>query len=162
VQGLKDWPPADRPSVVLPFFAFRVMVGIGFVMLGLVVAGLWLRLRRRLAAPWFLRACELAAPLGFVAVVSGWIVTETGRQPWTVYGLMRTADSVSPSLTGSDVLLSLLSFAAAYFVIFPAGIFVMARIVRGGTAVAAAPHAVESGRPASPVRPRPLADGVEP
>ena len=65
------------------------------------------------------------APLGFVAVLAGWTTTEVGRQPWTVYGLMRTADSVTPSLTGSDVLISLLGYMAVYLIIFPAGIMFM-------------------------------------
>jgi cytochrome d ubiquinol oxidase subunit I len=91
------------------------------------------------------------APLGFVAVLAGWITTEVGRQPWTVYGLMRTADSVPPSLTGSDALLSLLGYMAVYLVIFPAGVLVMARLARKGPE--AGPDAdapIESGRPAHP------------
>ena len=84
------------------------MVGIGLVMLLVVVVGDLLRgAAGSIDAAWFLRCCELTAPLGFVAVIAGWITTEVGRQPWTVYGLMRTANSVSPSLTGWDVLLSL-------------------------------------------------------
>ena len=71
---------------------------------------------------WFLRVCQFASPLGFVAVLAGWTTTEVGRQPWTVYGLLRTADSVSPSLTGVDVLLSLLGYMVVYLIMFPAGI----------------------------------------
>ncbi len=79
------------------------------------------------------------APLGFVAVLAGWTTTEVGRQPWTVYGLLRTADSVTPSLTGGDVLLSLLGYMAVYLVIFPAGILFMASVVRQGPAPAPMP-----------------------
>ena len=80
-------------------------------MLALVVVGWWLRCRGRLFdTRWFLRLCMAMAPLGFVAVLAGWTTTEVGRQPWTVYGLLRTADSVSPSLTGRDVLVSLLGY----------------------------------------------------
>ena len=73
-----------------------------------------------------------SAPLGFLAVLAGWTTTEVGRQPWTVYGLMRTAHSVSPSLTGTDVLWSFLAYMAVYLIMFPAGILVMARMVRQG------------------------------
>ena len=83
------------------FFAFRLMVGIGLVMLGVVALGLLLLLRGRLFDTiWFLRLCQWTAPLGFIAVLAGWTVAEVGRQPWTVYGQLRTAQSVSPSLTG--------------------------------------------------------------
>jgi cytochrome bd-type quinol oxidase subunit 1 len=149
VTGLKDFPRDQRPPVAIPFFTFRIMVGIGLLMLALVATSWVLRLRRRLTAPWFLAACQLMAPLGFVAVVCGWVTTEVGRQPWTVYGLLRTADSVSPSLTGGDVLLSLLGYALVYLVIYPSGILVMARMVRAGPLAASAeepsggqPHAV--------------------
>ena len=92
-------------------------------MLGVVVPrpGV-LRWRGRLfETGWFLRLCQWAAPLGFVAVLAGWTTTEVGRQPWTVYGLMRTAHSVSPSLTGPDVLVSLLAYMAVYLDHVPGG-----------------------------------------
>lgn len=154
IKGLKDWPPQDRPPVAIPFFAFRIMVGIGVLMLGLVVASWWLRFKGRLfETRWFLRGCQLIAPLGFVAVLAGWFTTEVGRQPWTVYGLLRTADSVSPSLTGTDVLISLLGYIAAYLIIFPAGLLVMARIVRTGPVESpAAESPIEGGRSSGPVR----------
>lgn len=133
VRGLKEWPRADRPPVWPVFFGFRIMVGIGLLMLGAVIAGWVLRGRRRLfEAAWYLRLCQWVAPLGFVAVIAGWTTTEVGRQPWTVYGLMRTANSVSPSLTGGDVLGSLLLYMAVYLVMFPTGIVFMAGMVRGG------------------------------
>lgn len=157
VRGLKDWPRDQRPPVAIPFFAFRVMVGIGLLMLAVVVASWWLRWRGRLYdSRWFLRACEAMAPLGFVAVLAGWTTTEVGRQPWTVYGLLRTADSVSPSLSGSDVLISLIGYMIAYLVIFPAGLLIMARFVRKGPQRAddepEEPEEIESGRPGRPVR----------
>ena len=94
-----------------------------------------------------------SASLGFIAVLAGWTTTEVGRQPWTVYGLLRTADSVSPSLTGSDVLISLIGYTIAYLVIFPAGLFIMARFVRKGLEEAEGePEEIESGRPGGPVR----------
>ena len=133
VRGLKEWPRDEQPPVWPVFFAFRLMVGIGFAMLGVVALGWWLSLRRRLfETVWFLRLCQCAAPLGFVAVLAGWTVTEVGRQPWTVYGLFRTAQSVTPSLTGTDVAWSLLAYMAVYLTMYPAGIAVMARIIRQG------------------------------
>ena len=153
VRGLKDWPRDQWPPVAVPFFAFRVMVGIGVVMLGMVALSWWLRLRRRLyTAGWFLVCCQLVAPLGFIAVLAGWTTTEVGRQPWTVYGLMRTELSVSPSLTGRDVLLSLIGYAIVYLIMYPAGLLLMARLVRRGPEAALEPEPVESGRPSGPVR----------
>jgi cytochrome d ubiquinol oxidase subunit I len=107
-----------------------------------------LRARRRLFdADWFLRACLWVSPLGFFAVIAGWMTTEVGRQPWTVYGVMRTAQSVSPSLTGSDVLLSLLGYMAVYLIVFPAGVLLMARVVRKGPAEADEKNPIEGGQP---------------
>ena len=94
----------------------------------------------------------LVSPLGFVAVLAGWITAEVGRQPWTVYGLLRTADSVSPSLAGRDVVISLIGYAIVYLVMFPSGVALMARIVRAGPSEAATESdPIESGRPARPV-----------
>ncbi len=102
-------------------------------MLGMVALGWLLHFKGQLfETRWFLGLCQWTAPLGFIAVLAGWTVTEVGRQPWTVYGLFRTAQSVSPSLTGPDVLLSLLAYIVVYLLMFPAGIAVMARIVRTG------------------------------
>jgi cytochrome d ubiquinol oxidase subunit I len=85
VKGLKDFPAHQRPPVAIPFFAFRIMVGCAVLMLGIVLLGGWLRWRGRLYdAALFLRLAQFAAPLGFVAVIAGWFVTEVGRQPWTV------------------------------------------------------------------------------
>jgi cytochrome d ubiquinol oxidase subunit I len=155
VPGLKDFPPANRATVIIPFFAFRIMVGIGFAMLGIVLAGLWLRWRRKLYDhALFLKALMLASPLGFLAVIAGWTTTEAGRQPWTVYNVMRTAQSVTPSLSGSDVLLSLLGYMAVYCILFPTALWLVARIVRDGVK-AHGVSPVAAGRPASPVKPVP-------
>ncbi len=153
VRGLKDFPREDWPPVIIPFFTFRIMVGIGLLMLAIVVAGNLLRRAGRVFTNRaFLRICQFGAPLGFLAVLAGWATTEVGRQPWTVYGLLRTADSVTPSLTGWNVLVSLLGYVVAYAIIFPGGGLVMARIVRAGPSAAMEDEAVESGRPRSPVR----------
>ncbi|MBV9736250.1 MAG: cytochrome ubiquinol oxidase subunit I [Acidisphaera sp.] len=157
VKGLDDFPRDQWPPVIFPFFAFRIMVGVGLLMLALVVAANLLRRGGRLyRRRGFLRLLELSAPLGFIAVIAGWVTTETGRQPWTVYGLLRTADSVSPSLTGWNVAVSLAGYMLAYLVIFPAGGLVMSRIVRRGPeAMVSEDAAVESGRPRRPVIARP-------
>jgi cytochrome d ubiquinol oxidase subunit I len=153
IKGLKDFPADQRPPVAPVFFAFRLMVGIGFVMLGVVALGWLLLLRGCLFdTAWFLRLCQWVAPLGFVAVLAGWTVAEVGRQPWTVYGELRTAQSVSPSLTGPDVMWSLLAYMAVYLVLYPAGIAVMARIVRGGFVEPAVPELpVEGLQPRGPI-----------
>jgi cytochrome d ubiquinol oxidase subunit I len=152
VRGLKDFPRDERPPVVIPFFAFRIMLAIGGLFLLMVMVALWLRYRGRLYdSVNFLKASVWVAPLGFVAVIAGWTMTEVGRQPWTVYGLLRTADSVTPSLTGFDVLLSLIGYVAGYLVIFPAGVFFMARVVRHGPVDSNDAPPVEAGRPRRPI-----------
>jgi cytochrome d ubiquinol oxidase subunit I len=162
VKGLKDFPREDWPPVAIPFFAFRIMVGVGLLMLAITLVG---NLMRRggsvFVHPLFLQVCQYSVPLGFIAVIAGWTTTEVGRQPWTVYGLLRTADSVSPSLTGWNVLVSLIGYMIAYGTIFPGGWFVLSRIVRRGPADVASAEPVESGRPSSPVRPIPSEGGTQ-
>jgi cytochrome bd ubiquinol oxidase subunit I len=152
IKGLKEWPADQRPPVAPPFFAFRVMVGIGFIMLFVAVVGQLPKLRGRLwDSAWFLRLCPWVAPLGFIAVIAGWTTTEVGRQPWTVYGLLRTADSVSPSLTAGNVALSLALYVVVYLVMFPTGIAFMAGLARRGPQEQnPEPEIVESGLPSRP------------
>ena len=134
VRGLKEWPTDQRPPVGVVFFAFRIMVGIGFLMFGVIIVGWFLAYRRRIyETQWYLRLCQWMIPAGFIAVLAGWTVTEVGRQPWTIYGLMRTAHSVSPSLTGNDVFLSLVAYMAVYLIMYPAGFAVMLQMVRNGS-----------------------------
>lgn len=153
VKGLKDFPADQRPPVAIPFFAFRAMVGCAGLMLGLVLLGGWLRWRGQLYdTRLYLLACQCAIPLGFIAVVAGWFVTEVGRQPWTVYGLLRTAASVTPSLTGHDVTLSLLAYMAVYLLIYPCGVILLARLVRKGPLESSeAATSIEAGIAAAPV-----------
>lgn len=130
VRGLKSWPPQDRPYAPIVFWSFRVMVGLGLLMALFGIAGLWLRWRKRLyQATWFQRAALVMGPSGFVAVLAGWFTTEVGRQPYTVYGLLRTADSVSP-IAAPAVASSLLAFVIVYLVVFGAGIFYLLRLMR--------------------------------
>ncbi|TWB24955.1 cytochrome ubiquinol oxidase subunit I [Nitrospirillum bahiense] len=160
VKGLKDFPADQRPPVIVVYWAFRVMVGVGLLMLAIVGVGWLLRWSGRLyTTGWYLRGLQWAGPLGFIAVLAGWTTTEVGRQPWTVYGLMRTADSVTPSLTGGDVILSLLMYMAVYLLIYPTGLLLLRRIVRNGPLDHDAENdtPVESGRPAQPVVALPLA-----
>lgn len=152
VKGLKEWPRQDRPPVAIVYIAFRVMVGIGVLMLLVVLMGWWQRWRGRLYdSPLFLRAARLAMPLGFVAVLAGWTVTEVGRQPWVVYGHLRTADALTPSLTTFDVALSLAAYVVAYLVIFGGGFTLLLRMVRRGPPTAGAAEGGEE--PARPKRP---------
>lgn len=129
VKGLKEWPKDKRPSVNIVFWSFRIMLGIGFVMLVMGAWSLYLRSRRHLYdAPWMHRAAVLMGPAGFVAVLAGWITTEAGRQPYTVYGLLTTAQSAS-SINAAAVGVSLVAFIMVYFVLFGAGAFYILRLM---------------------------------
>jgi cytochrome d ubiquinol oxidase subunit I len=129
VKGLTSWPRADWPNVAILFFAFRVMVGLGFAMIGLGLWSLWHRWRGTLFdAAWLQRAAVLMGPAGFVALIAGWLVTEAGRQPYTVYGVLRTADSVSP-LGAPAVASSVAAFVIVYLTVFGAGIFYLLRMM---------------------------------
>jgi cytochrome d ubiquinol oxidase subunit I len=142
IRGLKSFPADQRPTnVFLVFWAFRVMVGLGLLMIALGAAALWLRRGGRLfTTPWFLRWAVAMGPAGLVAVTAGWIVTESGRQPYTVYGLLRTADSASP-IAAPAVAASLAAFILVYAVVFGAGIRFLFHLF------AQPPHAHESEPP---------------
>jgi len=115
--GLDTFPPEDQPPVAIPFFAFRLMVGMGLIMLAVSWTGNLLRWRGRLqTSRWFLWITLLSFPTGFIAILTGWFTAEVGRQPWVVYGLLRTADAVTPSLTGAVALFSLLAHIVVYAV----------------------------------------------
>jgi len=137
--GLKNVPPEDRPPVLPPFFAFRAMVGIGLLMILTALTGVWLWWRSRLfTARWYLWPAQHAWWIGFVAVICGWIVTETGRQPWVAYGLLRTAEAVSP-LAGHTVATTLVLFVLVYGVVFAMGIYYINRLIARGPAESALP-----------------------
>ena len=132
VKGLKAFAPEDRPPVFIVFWAFRVMVGLGLAMIGLGLWGAFLIWRDRLSqAGWFLRASVAMGPAGFVAVIAGWVVAEVGRQPYAIYGVLRTANAVSP-VTKGEVSASLLAFMAIYAVVFTAGALFILRLIAGG------------------------------
>ena len=129
VQGLKAWPREERPPSVIVFWSFRVMVGLGFAMAALGLWSLVTRLRGWLYdAPLLHWAAVVMGPSGFAAVLAGWITTEVGRQPYTVYGLLTTAQSVSP-LEAPAVGASLVAFIVVYFAVFGAGTFYVLRLM---------------------------------
>ena len=129
LAGLDTIADDDEPPVVIVFWSFRVMVGLGVAMLGLGLWGLWRRIRGRLYEDQLLkRAAIIMGPMGFVAVLAGWITTEVGRQPFTVYGLLRTSDSLSP-IAAPAVAVSLVAFIIVYFFVFGAGTFYILRMM---------------------------------
>ncbi len=129
LRGLDDWPKNQWPPVPVTFWAFRLMVGIGFAMLGLGLWSLYSRWRGGLYAnPWLQRAAMALGPAGFVAIIAGWTTTETGRQPFTVYGLLTTAQSASP-VQAPAVGASLAAFLLVYMTLFGAGIYYMAKLM---------------------------------
>ena len=145
VSGLSDFPRQDRPPVLIPFFAFRAMVGIGLLMLGISLLGIFLLMKRRLeTSRWFLWASCLAFPAGFLAVLLGWFTTEIGRQPWVVYGLLRTSDTLTPTLSGATVLTTLSGYAIVYSVIFFPGAFIIYGLLKEGPAEAITARAAKA------------------
>jgi len=150
VQGLSNFPREDWPPVVIPFFSFRAMVGMGLLMLGVSWLGNLLRWRGRLeTSRWFLWGAFLAFPSGFVATIAGWYTAEVGRQPWVVYGLLRTKDAVTPALRTGDVLFSLVVYGLLHAVMAGFGIWYIYKLLRNGPAgaVAAIPGTTPSRPP---------------
>jgi cytochrome d ubiquinol oxidase subunit I len=139
LAGLDTVPDEDQPPALIIFWSFRIMVGIGFLMLGL---GLWSLVARWRSSlyDWSMlhKAALVMGPSGFVAVIAGWVTTEVGRQPFTVYGLLRTADSVSP-LAAPAVAASLLAFVVVYFAVFGIGTWYILKLM------ASPPHPDEEG-----------------
>jgi len=141
LAGLDTVPRENWPPVPVIFWSFRIMVGIGFLIMGLGLFSLIERWRGRLYQSPLLHACAIAmGPAGFLAVLAGWITTETGRQPFTVYGLLRTAESASP-LASPAVGSSLIAFVIVYFTVFSAGVIYILRLM------AQPPHPGEHGPP---------------
>jgi cytochrome d ubiquinol oxidase subunit I len=132
VPGLATFAPEDRPDSTVIFWTFRLMVGLGLLMLLLAVCGAWLRWRGRLyASRLFLRFAVAMGPSGLIAILAGWVTTEMGRQPWVVYGVMRTKDAVSdhaPIVLGTMLII----FIVMYFAVFGTGLSYMLKLVRVG------------------------------
>ncbi len=131
-KALKEFAPQDRPPVWPVFFSFRVMVGLGFLMLGVAVVGAVQWWRGRVFRPNLLMSVfSWMWPVGFLAVLAGWITTEIGRQPWVATGILRTADAISP-VGAAEVATSLGLFVVVYGVVFSAGIVYINRLLRKG------------------------------
>jgi cytochrome d ubiquinol oxidase subunit I len=135
LQGLKDFPRDRWAPVGIVFWSFRIMVGLGFAIFGLGLWSLVARARGKLYDwRWLHRAALVMGPAGFVAVIAGWVTTESGRQPWTVYGLLRTQQSVSP-LAAPAVGASLIAFVCVYFAVFGFGVWYILKLINKGVEV---------------------------
>jgi cytochrome d ubiquinol oxidase subunit I len=136
VKGLKDFPPEDRPPVLLTFLSFRLMVTLGMLFPLLTIIGLFLR-NRLVENRWYLIIMMVAIPLPYIAMQAGWILAEVGRQPWIVYGLMRTSDAASP-VAGGQVMGSLVAFVLVYAILGLVGFFMIAKnAAKGPEAISA-------------------------
>src|SRR6476660_9046370 len=133
--GLNSIPRENWPPVLIPFFSFRIMVGCGLAMMALAWVGTYLSRKNRLerSRP-FLWLTFLSFPLPFIAIFTGWFTAEVGRQPWTVYGVLRTAESMTPFLTAKAALVSLIVFCYVYTFIFAFGVYYIYRLLRAGPA----------------------------
>jgi cytochrome d ubiquinol oxidase subunit I len=160
IRGLKEFPKEDRPNSLIVFWSFRIMAGLGMLMILMSLVSLLLRRRARLyEARWFQRFALAMGPMGFVTLLAGWITTEAGRQPWVVYGVMRTANAVSP-LTAQQVGISLFAFVVVYTLVFGTGIYYILKLMRSGPPLpgAAAPHGGENRPDQTARRPMSAAD----
>jgi cytochrome d ubiquinol oxidase subunit I len=147
--GLKQFPPSERPPVLPVFLSFRVMVGMGVLMLLIGFVGAWLWFRGRLFdTRWYLQYVQYAWPLGFIAILAGWYTTEVGRQPWIAQGILRTADAASP-VGFYTLLFGLVLFVIVYGIVFAMGIYYINRLIEYGPKGAAAEPA--EGMPSRPL-----------
>ena len=148
--GLDTFPPEDRPPVLIPFFSFRIMVGMGFVLLGISWAGVALMWRGALErSRWFHILGLTCFPAGFLAVLAGWFVAEVGRQPWAIYGVLRTSEAVTPSLVTWEVAPSLLAYVLVYGIVYSFGLGYIFRLLREGPRDFFAPDGATAKRPMS-------------
>lgn len=130
VKGLKDFPKEERPPVLPSFIAFRTMIALGFLFLALMVVA-WTRRNKLLETPWLLKIMLFAIPLPYLASEAGWFLAEIGRQPWVVYGVMKTADAVSP-VSALQVSISLAAFILVYSLLGAAAFYLIAKHARLG------------------------------
>ncbi|MGO2007816.1 MULTISPECIES: cytochrome ubiquinol oxidase subunit I [Halomonadaceae] len=152
VPGLNAVPIEEQPPVIIVFWAFRVMVGIGVLMIAVALTGLFLRRKGRVYEnPLFLKTLTVMIASPFLAVLGGWIVTESGRAPWLVYGVMTHAEGLTPSLTGGMALFTLIGYIAVYSVVFLTGIYYLTRVVRNGMTETQAEVGGEIERPKRPL-----------
>ncbi|MBU3626968.1 cytochrome ubiquinol oxidase subunit I [Polynucleobacter sp. JS-Safj-400b-B2] len=133
ILGMNTWPQDEVPPMALPFFAFRIMVGLGVLMFILGIWSLWLRYQKALyVRPWFLKYALIMGPAGFIAVLAGWVVTEVGRQPYTIYNLLRTSESHS-ALNAATVGGTLVAFIVTYFFLFGIGVYYILKLMNQGS-----------------------------
>jgi cytochrome d ubiquinol oxidase subunit I len=133
VPGINEVAAEEQPPVATVFWSFRIMVGLGFAMIGVGLWALVLRLRGKLYTPGlFHRFLPLMIAAPFIAVVAGWVTTESGRAPWLVYGMVTFAEGLTPSLTGWMALASLIGYVAVYAVVYASGAYYLWRVVQGG------------------------------
>lgn len=157
IQPLTAVPPSERPPVAPVFFAFRVMVGLGSLMLLLVIASLWAWKRGTLMqSKWVLSAWRWMSPTGFIALLAGWYVVEIGRQPYVVYGLLRTSEALSPQITRAAVMSSLIVYALAYTVVFGSGMWYLRKLLLVGPVPQPPKHTGDGEK--TPARPMSLPD----
>ncbi len=136
VRGLKSFAPGTIPPVVWVFWSFRIMVGIGLLMLFVGIASAVQYYRKKLfTTTWLKKLWVMMVPSGFIAILAGWFVTEIGRQPYTVYGVLKTMKSVTPAIIGPQVAWSLLAFVLIYVFVFGAGMYYMVSMIRKGLIV---------------------------
>lgn len=162
--GLSEYPPEDRPNSTIVFWTFRIMVGLGMLMLVLGAWGAWLRRRGRLFThPWFLRFATAMGPSGLIAILAGWYTTEIGRQPWVVYGVMRTEDAVS-NHSAMALSMTLGVFVIMYFAVFGTGVSYLIKLAAKGPRPGEDEHgpqdAGQAQRPARPLSAAP--DDIDP
>ncbi|MCC8417375.1 MAG: cytochrome ubiquinol oxidase subunit I [Rickettsia endosymbiont of Bryobia graminum] len=135
VKGLKEWSKENRPPLLIVFLAFRIMVGIGLLMLVTGIIAVILTLQRKLfETKWFQYFCIVMSPSGFIAVIAGWFVTEIGRQPYVAYNLVRTSEASSPIL-GQYIFISLIAFVVVYSFIFGIASYYILKLIRKGPAI---------------------------
>jgi cytochrome bd ubiquinol oxidase subunit I len=153
IRGLKEFPPQDRPDSTVVFWSFRVMAGLGVLMIVMSVTAWVLRRRGTLfESKWFHKLAVAMGPTGFITLLAGWVTTEAGRQPWVVYGVLRTSQAVSP-LSTQQVGISLMAFVIVYFLVFGTGIYYMLKLMRKGpTLPGTTPNGVPDAAHGRPVR----------
>jgi cytochrome d ubiquinol oxidase subunit I len=155
VRGINDlqaeyeetFGPGDyRPPVGIVYWSFRAMVGVGFFLIALGGLGVWFLYRKRLhEVKWYHRAALLSLGLPFIANATGWVVTEMGRQPWTVYNVLLTRDSVSPAVSTPELLITLIGFTLLYGVLAVVDVYLMAKYARAGVGEGTTPAEVGAG-----------------